>query len=94
VKTLDTGIDLLRLVSIGAVVTGHIWATPLAHLVLYLWHVPFFFFLTGYLWTPQRAMSDEARRRAASLAKPYVFWLGLLYVMYFTWGHALERAEG
>jgi fucose 4-O-acetylase-like acetyltransferase len=62
-----------------AIVAGHVWVTahPLREL-LYSWHVPVFFVLTGYLWKPQRSFGTEAKNRTLTLLVPYVVWLALL----------------
>lgn len=81
-KTRNSGIDALRLFAILAIVAGHIWATPLTRALLYPWHVPVFFFLTGYLWSSGRTIGDEVDRRSRSLLKPYIFWGVGLYAGY------------
>lgn len=61
-----------------AIIAGHVWVTahPLREL-LYSWHVPVFFVLTGYLWK-QRSFRTEVHRRTRSLLVPYLAWLVLL----------------
>jgi len=84
VKTRNPGIDALRLFAILAIVAGHVWATPLTRALLYPWHVPVFFFLTGYLWSSGRTIGDELNRRSRTLLRPYVFWGVALYAGYAT----------
>jgi acyltransferase len=71
-------IDAVRVLGIIAIVAGHVWGHQTTHNLLYAWHVPVFFFLTGYFWTPGRAVVQEARKRWATLARPYIFWLVVL----------------
>ncbi|MGH1548675.1 acyltransferase family protein [Leifsonia poae] len=46
--------------------------------MLFAWHVPVFFVLTGYLWKPGRSIIGEVRRRALSLLLPYAAWLAII----------------
>ncbi|KKK02357.1 hypothetical protein LQ51_20535 [Micromonospora sp. HK10] len=71
--------DLLRIVGIAAVVVGHVWTDPVTRAVVYPWHVPLFFVLTGYFWTPGRPVAGELRKRWRSLGLPYVVWFVLLF---------------
>ena len=65
------GIDVLRVLGIIAVIVGHGWGqVDWVRAAIYSWHVPLFFVLTGYFWSSDRSMSDEARRRGDSLARP------------------------
>ncbi|KGN32975.1 acyltransferase [Knoellia sinensis KCTC 19936] len=81
-KSRDAGLDGLRILAILAVVGGHVFVTPLVRHLVYPWHVPVFFFLTGYLWRTHRPIGDEVRSRGSTLLKPYVFWLALLFIPY------------
>lgn len=58
-------------------VAGHVtaWAGPLTRETLYPWHVPLFFFLSGYFWSENRTLKSEVGNRAKSLLVPYLFWL-------------------
>lgn len=75
----SAGIDLLRVVGIAAVVVGHVWTGPVMHATIYPWHVPLFFVLTGYFWTPGRSIGTELRGRWRSLGVPYAVWFALLF---------------
>ena len=70
-------VDFLRVLGIIAVVAGHVtaWAGPLTRETLYPWHVPLFFFLSGYFWSEKRTLGSEVRNRFKSLLVPYLFWL-------------------
>ena len=69
------GIDLLRIIGISAVVLAHVYDGPITHQWVYLWHVPLFFFLSGYFWTPGRTLRHEFVARTRTLLLPYAFWL-------------------
>jgi acyltransferase len=75
------GIDTLRVVGVTAVIAGHV-AGGLTTYLTFPWHVPVFFFLTGYLWKDERDFSDEWRNRSRSLGFPYLVWFTGLFVAY------------
>jgi acyltransferase len=79
VSSRSVSIDAVRVVGMIAIVAGHVWVTahPLREL-LYSWHVPVFFVLTGYLWKPNRSFGTEAKNRTLTLLVPYLVWLALL----------------
>jgi acyltransferase len=69
------GPDLLRVIGVASVVVGHVYTGPLTHQWGYPWHVPLFFLLTGYFWTPGRSIRREVATRARTLLAPYATWL-------------------
>jgi acyltransferase len=73
-------IDFLRVLGIAAVVAGHIgaWSGPVVRETVYTWHVPLFFFLSGYLWSEGRTVIQEMNKRARTLLLPYLVWLVLV----------------
>lgn len=70
-----SGIDLLRVVAIMAVVLGHLPLEPGMRATIYGWHVPLFFFLSGWFYRPGRTVEDEVTNRWRTIGRPYVFWL-------------------
>lgn len=86
----SVAIDVARVIGMVAVVTGHAMGSGardvpnVARLATFSWHVPFFFFLTGYLWTSGRGLRAEIRTRARTLLLPYVAWTALFAVPIFT----------
>jgi acyltransferase len=70
-------VDFLRVLGITAVVAGHVtaWAGPLTRETLYPWHVPLFFFLSGYFWSENRSLKSDVRNRVKTLLVPYLIWL-------------------
>ncbi len=81
-QTRDASLDAVRIMGILAVVAGHTLTSKAVWLATYTWHVPLFFVLSGYLWTGGRSVRAEILRRIDTLMKPYVFWLGTLYLLY------------
>lgn len=86
----SVAIDLLRIIGVGAVAIGHMWAGPAddqtaVRTFIYSWHVPVFFFLTGYLWTPGRSLAREVRSRGRSLLLPYAAWIAVIGIPVAVW---------
>lgn len=77
------GIDLVRVFGVVAVVAGHVWTTDLAVAAFYPWHVPLFFFLTGWFWTAGRPLGAEVRGRWRSLIRPYLAWFVVIGLAWF-----------
>ena len=96
-------VDALRVVGIIAIVAGHVWDTEMVRISVYTWHVPLFFFLTGYLWTDRRAIGIEVKKRTTTLLVPYVVWLAVIGALTsvrpilqgeFDWTPAVEMLLG
>ena len=71
--------------------------------LIYTWQVPFFFVLSGYLWSAGRPVVTEVRNRWRTLGVPYAFWLGTigalcvalqLYQGDFTWQFVVRLVAG
>jgi fucose 4-O-acetylase-like acetyltransferase len=67
-------IDAVRVLGVIAVVAGHSLALPFVRPLVYSWHVPLFFFLTGYFWSRERGIRAELLARGRTLGLPYVSW--------------------
>lgn len=78
--------DVLRIVSIVAVVAGHSWGPRLVGgEYLEIWRMPLFFFLTGYFWTRGRSVAHEVHARWQSLMLPYLVWAVIMSVAAWAW---------
>ncbi|GAA4196021.1 hypothetical protein GCM10022219_22010 [Microbacterium oryzae] len=76
-------IDLLRVLTVIVIVWRHTWPVPKGEpqMLLATITVPFFFFLTGWLWrTGKRTIRDETKMRWLTLGRPYVTWLALIFI--------------
>ncbi len=79
-------IDIAKAITIFLVIWGHTTGngeTPLFRLVLYAFHMPFFFFLAGMSikakpFTSFREWRNFVRKNILALVVPYVIW-GLIY---------------
>jgi acyltransferase len=95
--TRSAALDVVRIVAVVAVVAGHAYSRhPSTARLIFSWHVPIFFVLSGYLWTPGRSLGSEVRRRGETLLVPYTAWLvivttGWLLVRHHRGIHLHER---
>jgi fucose 4-O-acetylase-like acetyltransferase len=79
-------VDVLRIVSIAAVVLGHAYGPRLpGGQYLEIWRMPLFFFLTGYFWTLGRPFAHELRTRWKALGVPYLTWAVIMSVAAWLW---------
>ncbi len=86
----SVAVDAVRALGLVAIVAGHTWdVRHFAQVGFYTWHVPVFFFLTGYLWKSGRSLADETRRRARTLLVPYVGWLLIVTAVWYGFRAAL-----
>ncbi|HEX7738430.1 MAG TPA: acyltransferase, partial [Marmoricola sp.] len=74
-------LDVLRAFALIAVLVGHVWYTGLPNRLIYSWHVPLFFLLSGLLWTRGRTVRAELRRRWPVLVTPYIAWWVVNFVV-------------
>jgi fucose 4-O-acetylase-like acetyltransferase len=89
--TRAVGVDLVRILGVGAIVAGHNWLDrDWVGPWLFSWHVPVFFVISGFLWKSGRSTRTELRRRARSLLVPYVAWLVVVTAAWY----ALNAAHG
>lgn len=70
-------LDAARGIGMIAVVAGHILVGP-PQGSLYLFHMPLFFLLSGYVIRPKDTPATTAKRRASQLLLPYLCWLILI----------------
>lgn len=75
-------IDIARGIGILLVVLGHndfALVSPFAYQVIYSFHMPLFFFLSGYFINPSVEFWQFVKRRFNSLLKPYLFTIFMIY---------------
>ena len=72
----DIQIDVLRGIGIFFVVVGHI-CPGVIHKFIYLFHMPFFFFISGYLHKQEIDQKYLLKSKIISLLIPYFFYLAL-----------------
>ncbi|HJT75268.1 MAG TPA: acyltransferase family protein [Chitinophaga sp.] len=72
-------IDALKGIGILTVAAGHIFPHPVAK-YLYIFHMPLFFFIGGFLFKPSENSGEFFTKKAFHLLVPYVVFLCLIYV--------------
>lgn len=88
-------LDLVRVVGTIAIVLGHIEALAPVPALVYPWHVPIFFVLSGWLWREGRDLITEVRGRAKTLLLPYVTWFAIVSLVYgaVLWSRGRDQTE-
>lgn len=90
-------IDTAKAVGIVLVVAGHVpEAPPLIVTLIYSFHMPLFFFISGYLLTPQRVAAHWGvllRRGLRSLMVPYLFFFLLSFAYWMATRNLGARAQ-
>ncbi|MFF1633261.1 acyltransferase family protein [Leifsonia sp. NPDC058248] len=89
-KPRSAAIDVVRVLGIVAVVAGHTMPFPIVRTLLYSWHVPLFFVLAGYFWSPNRSLKQELTTRTRTLLRPMLTWLVLIGVVFVVVDSQLE----
>ena len=75
-------IDIARGIGILLVVLGHndfALVSPFAYHVIYSFHMPLFFFLSGYFINPSIGVWEFVKKRFNALLKPYLFTIFMIY---------------
>ncbi|MDY6056153.1 acyltransferase family protein [Micrococcus sp.] len=81
-KKRHVGLDALRVLAVFLVVVGHSGGPAVIHEFIYGWHVPLFFFLSGWFYSPGRTLGDELRKRWETIGRPYIVWLVIIGAVY------------
>lgn len=92
----DPFLDNAKFIFVALVVVGHSWtlAADVGYLYswLYLWHVPAFVLVTGYLSRSFRLTRRHLHRLAVTVVLPYVMFEGLFALLrIYVGGERLER---
>lgn len=76
-KRLDW-IDCLKGLGIILVVWGHLNLPRAVEIIIYSFHMPLFFFISGYLFkNGNRSYSDYVRKKLKSILVPYLFFASI-----------------
>src|SRR5829696_4262817 len=82
-------IDIARGICILLVVMGHndfAVVSPFVYKVIYSFHMPLFFFLSGYFLNIRPGFWAFFKKRFNSLLKPYFFTIFLIYFISISFG--------
>lgn len=77
-------IDWCRVIGITLVVIGHSYTDPISHKIIYLFHMPLFFIISGFLYR-NKGLKGELIGSLYSLAIPYLIF-NAIYMIPFTGG--------
>lgn len=87
-KRRDTTVDILRGFGMLLVVIGHVYTGPWGHYI-YSFHMPLFFFLSGYCAAKRKGFEPFGRyvlKKCRTLLLPYVIFffisLGVIWALY------------
>lgn len=83
-------VDVAKGIGIILVVTGHVWTRGPVRDLIYAFHMPLFFLLSGYMSRP-RPMADFAMRQLRAMVMPYIAFLLLLAL--WDWGFETLRGH-
>lgn len=72
-------IDVLRGIGIVFVVLGHVAPAPMAVDLVFMFHMPLFFLIGGWLHRESMPQADYLRSRAFGLLLPYICYLLILW---------------
>jgi fucose 4-O-acetylase-like acetyltransferase len=75
-------IDLAKVIGIWLVILGHMHTTDTLNVYIFSFHMPLFFFLSGYL-EKDRKLKEGIINGIKTLVIPYILWFLLLYVHWF-----------
>lgn len=82
-------IDIAKGIGILLVVMGHndfAVVSPYVYKVIYSFHMPLFFFLSGYFINPTVGFWNFFKKRFNALLKPYLFTIFLIYFVSLSFG--------
>lgn len=75
-------IDLARGLTMLTILWGHVMLTGSVNLVVYAFHIPVFFFLSGMVFRKDKypTLGSLVKRRVETLLIPYVFYSGITWI--------------
>lgn len=85
INTVRIGwVDIAKCFGIFLVVLGHLPIPATLKIVIYSFHMPFFFFISGYLFNIKKhsAFIDFLRHRTKQLLVPYFFFSIITYIFW------------
>lgn len=86
-------IDIARGIAIICVILGHL-GNPLITRVVFTFHVPLFFFITGYFTSSKRSVCDFIKNKARTLIVPYMITCMVIILIGTLEGFVLGDALG
>jgi acyltransferase len=91
-------VDYCKVVGVFLVLFGHYTINPFCKTVIYSFHVPLFFALSGYVFSFNKAVYPDFRsffaRKVRSLIFPYLFFALFSFVLWFTFFRSASDPPG
>lgn len=72
-------IDWSKSIAIFLVIWGHIPMHSEIHSIIYSFHMPLFFLISGYLYTPRKTTKEEISKNLKTLILPYFIYQFIFY---------------
>lgn len=83
VQGRDTTVSIARGIGIAAMVLGHCTGSDVVGALIYIWHMPLFFFFSGYFFNENKyAPRAFLWRKVKTLYWPFIFWITLVLVLH------------
>ena len=74
IKHRNEAIDIAKGIGIILMVMGHSGCPKMLFNFIYLFHMPLFFFCSGYFFHPTNKVSDTIKKRIKGLYLPFIKW--------------------
>lgn len=86
-------IDVAKGIGILLIVFGHTMQSGFVRQVIFSFHVPFFFFLSGVTYKREASFCTFIRKRIVGLLVPYWVWGIISIAVFLLMGHFLHLKE-
>ncbi len=75
-------ITIAKALGIIFMVMGHAWTNTYLHGIIYLFHMPLFFFCSGYFFNNEDSFINILKKRINKLYLPYFKWTLLVFLLH------------
>lgn len=75
-------ITIAKALGIIFMVMGHAWTNTYLHDIIYLFHMPLFFFCSGYFFNNEDSFINILKKRINKLYLPYFKWTLLVFLLH------------
>lgn len=76
-------IDWSKSIAIFLVIWGHVPMQSETHTIIYSFHMPLFFLISGYLYNPKGTIKEELYKDLKTLLLPYLIYQFIFYPYWF-----------
>ena len=76
-------IDWSKSIAIFLVIWGHVPMQSETHAIIYSFHMPLFFLISGYLYNPKKTIKEELYKNLKILMLPYLIYQLIFYPYWF-----------